>query len=112
LSGQGISFFDLGIRAVTPYSFRHGIAREMRRRGVPIDQISHYLGHLPRAGEKTASIYTPMEAQNCKEAAAAIEEVMSEIRSFAMRANLDEPNALVGEDKNGRLRDGHLSETN
>ena len=33
---------------VTPYSIRHGMAREMRKRKVPKEQISIFLGHLPK----------------------------------------------------------------
>ena len=82
----------------------------MRRRGVPTEQISHYLGHLPRGGAKTTAIYAPMEAQDCKEAAAAIEAVMSEIRGQLKIADLDDPNALFAEDTNGRTRDGYLGD--
>jgi Phage integrase family len=35
---------------VTPYSIRHTMAREMRRRRVPLEQRQAFLGHLPRGG--------------------------------------------------------------
>lgn len=43
----------------SPYSFRHGISREMKRRHVPREQISHYLGHIERGAAKTTAIYAP-----------------------------------------------------
>jgi hypothetical protein len=41
---------------VTPYSIRHGIAREMRKRKVPKVQISIFLGRLPKDSDATTSI--------------------------------------------------------
>lgn len=87
----------------TPYSFRHGISREMKRQGVPRDQISHYLGHIEKGAAKTTAIYAPMEAQDCAQAAAVIEDVMNEIRKLVKSANLDDPNALLAGDEDGRM---------
>lgn len=75
---------------VTPYSFRHGMAREMRKRGVPIEEISLFLGHLPRGSTATTSIYAPFEPQYCTKAVAAIEEVMDEVRGRMTRYNIDD----------------------
>lgn len=44
-----------------------------------------------------------MEAQDCAEAAAVIEDVMNEIRKLVKSANLDDPNALLVGDELGRL---------
>ncbi len=76
---------------VTPYSIRHGMAREMRKRKVPKDQISIFLGHLPKESDATTSIYAPYEPEYCSEAVAAIESVMGEIRKHLKRANIDQP---------------------
>ena len=40
-------------KGVTPYSFRHGMARELRKRNVPGDQIKLMLGHLPSGSGAT-----------------------------------------------------------
>jgi integrase len=48
-------------KRVTPYSIRHGLAREMRKRRVPTEQISLFLGHLPDGSAATTSIYAPYE---------------------------------------------------
>jgi integrase len=83
---------DAGLdERVTPYSIRHGIAREMRKRKVPKEQISMFLGHLPKASDATTSIYAPYEPEYCSEAVAAIEDVMAEVRKHFKRANIDEP---------------------
>ncbi len=76
---------------VQPYSIRHGMAREMRKRRVPTEQISLFLGHLPKGSEATTSIYAPYEPDYCAEAVAAIESVMAEVRSHLKRANIDQP---------------------
>ena len=76
---------------VTPYSIRHGMAREMRKRKVPGDQISIFLGHLPKESDATTSIYAPYNPEYCSDALAAIEDVMLEIRKHLRRANIDAP---------------------
>ncbi len=76
---------------VTPYSIRHGMAREMRKRKVPGEQISIFLGHLPKGSDATTSIYAPYDPDYCSEAITAIESVLSEIRKHLKRANIDQP---------------------
>jgi hypothetical protein len=76
---------------VTPYSIRHGMAREMRKRKVPKEQISIFLGHLPKDSDATTSIYAPYDPEYCSEALTAIESVMGEIRKHLKRANIDQP---------------------
>ena len=76
---------------VTPYSIRHGMAREMRKRKVPKEQISIFLGHLPKDSDATTSIYAPYEPEYCSEAITAIESVMNEVRGHLKRANIDQP---------------------
>ncbi len=78
---------------VTPYSIRHGMAREMRKRKVPKEQISIFLGHLPKDSDATTSIYAPYDPEYCSEAVAAIEAVMKEVRKHLKRANIDQPMA-------------------
>lgn len=80
---------------VTPYSIRHGMAREMRKRKVPKEQISIFLGHLPKDSDATTSIYAPYDPEYCSEAITAIESVMGEIRQHLKRANIDQPPAAI-----------------
>jgi integrase len=78
-------------KRVTPYSLRHGLAREMRKRRVPTEQISLFLGHLPNGSDATTSIYAPYEPGFLAEAVAAIENVMAEVRKHLTRAQIDRP---------------------
>ena len=65
-------------KRVTPYSIRHGLARELRKRKVPTEQISLFLGHLP-------------DGSAASEAVEAIESVMTEVRKHLKRAQIDKP---------------------
>ena len=65
------------------------MAREMRKRKVPVDQIGIFLGHLPKNSDATTSIYAPDDPEYCPEALAAIEDVTTEIRRHLKRANID-----------------------
>lgn len=76
---------------VTAYSIRHGMAREMRKRRVPTEQISLFLGHLPDGAAATTSIYAPYEPGFLEDAVSAAETVMVEIRSHLKRAKIDSP---------------------
>jgi hypothetical protein len=75
----------------------HGIARELRKRRVPTEQISLVLGHLPKGSDATTSIYAPYDPDYCIEAAAAIEDVMQEVRRHLKTASIDlAPIAIAG----------------
>jgi len=80
---------------VTPYSIRHGMAREMRKRKVPREQISIFLGHLPKGSDPTTSIYAPYDPDYCSEAVAAIESMMGEVRKHLKRVNIDQPVLVI-----------------
>ena len=83
---------DAGLDArVTPYSIRHGMAREMRKRKVPTEQISLFLGHLPEGSAATTSIYAPYDPDFLVEAKDAIESAMAEVRKHLKRAQIDRP---------------------
>ena len=89
---------------VTPYSIRHGLARELRKRRVPTEQLSLVLGHLPSGSAATTSIYAPYEPGFLADAADAIEDVMAEVRTHLKRAQIDRPEidpaALAGAEVN------------
>jgi integrase len=76
---------------VTPYSIRHGLARELRKRRVPTEQISLFLGHLPDGSAATTSIYAPYEPGFLSDAVEAIESVMADLRKHLKRAQIDKP---------------------
>jgi integrase len=70
---------------VNPYSFRHTVARELRRRGVPQEQRSAFLGHLPRGEARTSAIYAPDEPDFLKDAVEAIDGFMADVSRAATR---------------------------
>ena len=76
---------------VTPYSIRHGMARELRKRKVPTEQISLFLGHIPSGSAATTSIYAPYDPDFLSDAKAAIEDVMAEVRKHLKHAQIDRP---------------------
>lgn len=63
---------DLDAR-VNPYSIRHTLARELRRRKVNPVEIDMMLGHA-QPGNRTSEIYAPYEPDYCRDAAAAIDD--------------------------------------
>lgn len=77
--------------SLSPYSMRHGMARELRKRRVPTEQISYILGHLPKGSAATTSIYAPYEPDFCAEAVTAIDDIMDEVRSHLKLVNIDQP---------------------
>ncbi|MBM3525426.1 MAG: hypothetical protein FJX57_20965 [Alphaproteobacteria bacterium] len=76
---------------VTPYSIRHTMARELRKRRVPTEQISLFLGHVPVGVAATTSIYASYDPGFLGDAIAAIEDVMRELRAHLKRARLEAP---------------------
>ena len=91
---------------VTPYSVRHGMARELRKRRVPTEQIKLFLGHLPSGSDATTSIYAPYEPDFVGDAVRAIEEVMLEVRQHLRRVRIDQPQ-LIPADPVARLAKPH-----
>jgi hypothetical protein len=71
---------------VQPYSIRHTMAREMRRRRVPLEQRQTYLGHLPRGSARTTAIYAPDEPELLSDAVAAIDAIMMNVDRAATRS--------------------------
>ncbi|MBP2297991.1 tyrosine-type recombinase/integrase [Azospirillum picis] len=77
---------------VTPYSIRHTMARELRKAGVPGDQISIFLGHLPQGAAATTAVYAPYEPGYLADAAAAIDAVMQRLGTMT-KASQQPPQA-------------------
>jgi integrase len=65
---------------VNSYSIRHTMARELRKRRVPGEQIELMLGH--RRPDATTQIYAPYAPDYCLDAAAAIDAYMAELQKF------------------------------
>ncbi len=70
---------------VNPYSFRHTMARAMRRAKVPADQISIMLGHVPAQSSRTSMVYAPYEPDYARTAAAAIDDFLEQVRQLSRR---------------------------
>ncbi|HEY0833322.1 MAG TPA: hypothetical protein VGE72_05375 [Azospirillum sp.] len=64
---------------ITPYSFRHTMGRELRRRRVPSDEIAIMLGHKPVGVKSTTLVYSPYDPDYCVHAVAAIDAFCAEI---------------------------------
>jgi integrase len=77
---------------VTPYSIRHTMAREMRKRRVPTEEIGLFLGHLPNGAIATTSTYAPYEPEFLSHAIEVIEEVFGDLRKL-VRPGLLSPSA-------------------
>ncbi len=78
---------------VTPYSIRHTMAREMRKRRVPTEEIGLFLGHLPDGAVATTSIYAPYEPGFLGNAIEVIEAVFDDLRKRVRPGLLSPPTA-------------------
>lgn len=78
---------------VTPYSIRHTLGRELRRRRVPTDEVSLMLGHRPADVSKTDLIYAPYDPDYCRAAARAIDKLFIELRHISFRKSASKPRA-------------------
>jgi integrase len=72
---------------VTPYTLRHTMATELRKRGVPAWEVAGFLGH--KAGSyRTTEIYAKFDPSYLGEAARAIDDYFDELRSVRGRSPL------------------------
>ena len=69
--------------AVTPYSIRHSMARELRRRRVPLDQIGQLMGHVRRG---VTALYAPDEPEQLTDAVTVIDQIMVDVDRAATRS--------------------------
>ncbi|MEN2980906.1 tyrosine-type recombinase/integrase [Tistrella bauzanensis] len=65
-------------RSVVPYTLRRSMARLLRTRGVPLDDLAALLGHKSRA-HGTTEIYADVEPAQMHRARTAIDGIMAEI---------------------------------
>jgi hypothetical protein len=70
---------------VTPYSIRHTMNRELKRLGVPREQRSGLLGHLPRGAARTTAIYEDDDPGYLRDAVEAIDGLMADVSRAATR---------------------------
>lgn len=69
----------------TAYSFRHGLARELRRRGVPKEQVEYQLGHRRLS---TTDIYAPYEPSFNATARDALDSILLDLDKLTDRSLL------------------------
>lgn len=69
----------------TAYSFRHGLARELRRRGVPKEQVEYQLGHRWLS---TTDIYAPYEPSFNATARDALDGILLDLDKLTDRSLL------------------------
>jgi integrase len=67
-------------KGVSPYSIRHTMAKELRRRGVPPWEVQGMLGHK-HAGLRTTEIYAKYDPSYLSAARVAIDAVMTDIEA-------------------------------
>ncbi len=72
-------------KAVTPYSIRHTLGRELRRRRVPAAEISILLGHMPVDVKRTDLTYSPFDPDYCQATKKAIEAVCDDLQRHTAR---------------------------
>ena len=73
------------------YSVRHALARFMRAQGVPLDQISVWLGHtVPPTSPETTLTYSPDSPAYLSDAKAAVEEFVRRVNALT-KADLLRP---------------------
>lgn len=77
--------FDRTHEQINPYSFRHTVARELRRLRVPSEEISIYLGHQPADKSVMTSVYAPYEPDYLLAASEVVEQYVGRVRE-AVRA--------------------------
>jgi len=90
LSGIKSTFDHLtrraGLSDVSPYTIRHTMAAELRRRGVPVWEVAGFLGHT--SGYKTTERYAKFGADHLSEAVRAIESYFDELRTLGVTLTL------------------------
>ncbi len=83
-------------REVQPYSLRHTMARELRSRGVPHDQIEITMGHSLLVGHSpTTKRCAPYDPSYCREAAQAIDRIIIDIQDYTRRRIVPEQMVAV-----------------
>ncbi len=66
-----------------PKTIRHTVATELRRRGVPAEQISVLLGHRPADLERMTAVYAKYDPRYLAEAVTALQALLMEVNQNA-----------------------------
>lgn len=66
-----------------PKTVRHTVATELRRRGVPAEQISVLLGHRPADLERMTAVYAKYDPRYSAEAIAGLQALLTEVNPNA-----------------------------
>jgi integrase len=66
-----------------PKTIRHTVATELRRRGVPAEQISVLLGHRPADMDRMTAVYAKYDPRYLAEAVAALQALLTEVNQNA-----------------------------
>jgi len=84
-----------GLPGVTPYTLRHTMATELRRRGVPPWEVAGMLGHKS-AGYATTEIYAKYDPTYLGQAGVALEQYFNDLRAEAgrLRSGCDQLRSL------------------
>ena len=87
---------------VSPYSIRHTMAKELRRRGVPPWEVQGMLGHK-HAGLRTTEIYAKYDPTYLSAARVAIDAVMADIEAKMKKRKIIlplQPQLVAGDSEN------------
>ncbi len=66
-----------------PKTIRHTVATELRRRGVPAEQMSVLLGHRPADMERMTAVYAKYDPRYLTDAVAALQALLTEVNQNA-----------------------------
>jgi integrase len=66
-----------------PKTIRHTVATELRRRGMPSEQLSVLLGHRPVDMERMTAVYAKYDPHYLAEAVAALQALLTEVNQDA-----------------------------
>jgi len=66
-----------------PKTIRHTVATELRRRGVPAEQMSVLLGHRPAGMERMTAVYAKYDPRYLADAVAALQALLMEVNQNA-----------------------------
>jgi integrase len=77
---------DIGLDGFTQKSFRHFMADQVKKLGVPRELWSRWLGHVVREGSETTAHYEGDDAQELVPVAMATDYVLSLIQGYCKRS--------------------------
>jgi hypothetical protein len=82
-------------RRISPYSFRHGLARLVRRRGVSLEEVGLFMGHRRAGAARTTERYAPDDPSYLLNVTRALDDVMAEVQELAKMPLARNPAAVL-----------------